>query len=74
MILWEKNSNLYLLTPDEVNQLPDGIVLESIIGTKKIKGADSIDLDIRWGYTAYGVVDPWNHKYKNLFLLFTLKE
>jgi hypothetical protein len=74
MVLWEKGSNLYLLTPSEFNQLPDGIELESITGTKKIKGVDNIDLDTRWGYTAYGVVDPWNHSHKNLFLLFTLKE
>jgi hypothetical protein len=74
MIRWEAESGLYLLTLDEFGQLPDGTEVESISGRKYIKGHDKIDQDTRWGYMSVGVVDPWNHPLKNLFLLFTLKE
>ena len=72
MQAWDEK--LYLLTPEEFAQLPDGTELESISGNVKIKGKDVIDQDTRWGYLAFGVVDPWNHPLKDLFLLFKLKQ
>jgi hypothetical protein len=73
---WEDNGSgrLYLFTEAEFNKLPDGIVLESIMGDKVIKGKDYIDLDQRFGYLAYGVRDPWNHPEKHLFLIFVLSQ
>ncbi len=48
-----------LLTPAEYDDLPDGIVLISISGDKKIKGKDSIDQDTRGGFLAWGLFkDP----------------
>lgn len=43
-----------LLTPEGVQSLPDGMTLFSINGKTKVKGKDHIDLDTRFGYTAYG--------------------
>jgi len=76
MQLWSKDSGLYLFTPEEFEKLPDGIALESISGFTKyyVKGVDKIDQDIRFGYLAYGVKDPWNHPEKHLFLTFILSE
>ena len=75
MIRWdnEGDKSLWLLTPDEYKQLPDGIELESVNGNKAIKGTDYVDQDIRWGHLAFGVRNPYNHKYKDTFLIFLLK-
>jgi hypothetical protein len=72
MVFWE--DGLYLFTPEEFDQLPDGIELFSINGHSAIKGKDYIDQDVRYGHLAFGVKDPWNHELKNLFLLFKLKQ
>jgi hypothetical protein len=74
MQLWSEESNLYLFTPEEYEQLPDGIELACIDDEKAIKGKDFIDLDTRFGYIAYGVYYPWEHELKDLFLIFKLKE
>lgn len=74
MKLWSKESNLYLFTPEEYTQLPDGFELTCIDGTKARKNVDKIDGDTRFGYIAFGVVDPWNHPLKDLFLIFKLKQ
>ena len=67
------NDNLWLFTVEEFKRLPDGIELRCINGMTAIKGQDKvIDLDTRFGHIAYGVEDPWNHKEKNLFLMFSL--
>lgn len=70
------DDELWLFTPDEYEQLPDGIELYSVMsGDKvKIKGKDYIDMDTRWGHIAYGVKDPWTHPLKDLFLIFKLKQ
>lgn len=69
------DEGLYLFTPAEFEQIPDGTELECIMaGEKAIKGKDYIDLDTRFGHIAYGVKDPWNHPLKDLFLIFKLKE
>ena len=70
------NEELYLFTPEEFEQLPDGTELYSIMSEDKpvIKGIDKIDMDTRWNHIAYGVKDPWNHPLKDLFLVFKLKQ
>lgn len=70
------NEELWLFTPEEYEQLPDGTELYSVMsGDKiKIKGKDYIDMDTRWGHIAYGVKDPWNHPLKDMFLVFKLKQ
>lgn len=72
MAPWDEK--LTLFTPEEIRQLPDGIELQSIMGDVKIKGKDEIDLDTRFGHTAWGVIDLWNHPQKDLFLIFKLKQ
>ena len=67
MQLWSDDTKLYLLTPEEYKQLPDGVELTSIMGDKAIKGKDNVDQDTRMGHLAYGVEDPFNHELKNLF-------
>lgn len=47
--------DLWLLTPEEVKSLPAGTHLTSIMDDVKITGHDYIDLDTRFGYTAWGL-------------------
>lgn len=46
-----------LLTPEEYERLPDGVVLINIFGEEHIKGRDYIDMDTRGGRLAYGTQD-----------------
>lgn len=69
---WDKD--LYLFTPEELARIPDGTVLTSINNKNCVKGKDYIDDDTRFGHTAYGVKDPWNHPLKDLFLIFKIIE
>lgn len=73
MMRFEKNNDLYLLSLEEYEQVPDGLELESINGTKLVKGHDDIDLDTRFNHIAYGVRDIENHPQRNLLLTFLLK-
>lgn len=70
------NEELWLFTPEEFEQLPDGTGLYSIMADdpEVFKGRDEIDLDTRFGHIAYGVKDPWNHPLKDLFLIFKIKQ
>lgn len=68
---WDEN--LMLFTPEELDQLPDGTELTAIDGDTVVKGKDVIDMDTRFGHTAFGVRDPWNHPLKDLFLIFKIK-
>ena len=61
------DANLWLLSVDEYNQLPNGTVLDCIDGKQYTKGKDYIDLDTRFGHTAFGVIDPNNHPEAELF-------
>ena len=74
MLLWSKESNLYLFTPEEYEQLPDSCELTCIDGSKEVKGVDKVDMDTRFGHIAFGVIDPWNHPLKDLFLVFKLRQ
>ena len=68
------DDDLYLFTPEELAKIPDGTVLTCIDGEESVKGKDHIDMDTRFGCTAYGVKDPWNHPLKDLFLIFKIIE
>ena len=46
--------NLSLITPDQLKQLPEGTMLQSINGEEAIVGIDDIDGDTRGGFLAYG--------------------
>jgi len=74
MVLWndEGENSLWLITEEELNRLPDGIVLESIMGDFVTKGVDDINRDTRMSALAFGVRNPFNHAEKNLFLIFAL--
>jgi hypothetical protein len=70
MTNWD--DELWLFTPAEVEQLPDGIELTNILGGTAIKGKDYIDMDTRFGHTAYGVKNPNKHPEALLFTKFRL--
>lgn len=72
MLHWD--SDLYLFTPEELQRIPIGTELTSVTDQKKPMSLDLVDGDTRYGYTAYGVRDPWNHPLKDLFLIFKLIE
>lgn len=67
---WDEN--LWLLTVDEFNNIPDGTELTCIDGEVVVKGRDEIDLDTRMGYIAYGIVDPFKHPLKEQLLFFRM--
>jgi hypothetical protein len=68
----QDGTQLWLLTPAEYDQLPAGTVLTSIAGSTHVKGVDKIDMDVRFGHLAYGVLDPASHKEAELFTKFKL--
>lgn len=72
MTKWDDDSELYLVTPEEFQRIPDGTELTCIDGSTSIKGKDEIDDDVRFGHMAFGVVDPFNGPLKDLFLVFVL--
>jgi hypothetical protein len=69
---WDED--LYLFMPEELARIPEGKVLTCIDEENYIKGKDQLDDDTRFGHTAYGVKDPWNHPLKDLFLIFKIIE
>lgn len=71
MIRWD--NTLWLLKPEEFEQLPDGTELKSISGDRVVKGQDYIDQDVRFGYLAFGVENPFEHAQSELFTTFKLK-
>ena len=53
---WEEEEDkLWLLTPEEVEVIPDGIELEAISGDKELVGSYEFDMDTRFGFTAWGI-------------------
>lgn len=52
--MWDED--LLLIPLSMFDCVPDGAVLTSIMGDKKVKGKDYIDNDTRGGLLAYGVV------------------
>jgi len=59
-----KDENLWLITPEQFENLPDGTELISINGDKVVKGEDYIDQDTRGGYLAFGF--PESNKPDNI--------
>lgn len=49
------DGNLWLITPEELEGIPNGITLETINGQQVVKGKDHIDDDTRGDYLAYGL-------------------
>ena len=68
---WDEN--LWLFTPAEFEQLPNGIELFTINGGVAIKGKHEIDMDTRFGHIAYGVNHPMEHEEHELFMQFILE-
>ncbi len=57
MILFKDTQpQLWLLTPEEFDCLPNGTKLQCIDQTEVIKGIDYIDQDTRMGVIAYGLL------------------
>lgn len=48
---------LWLLTPDELKEVPDGTELTCINGEKVVLGRDYVDGDTRSGLVAYGLLE-----------------
>lgn len=62
-----KDENLWRITPEQFEDLPEGTELTSISGDKVIKGKDYIDQDTRGGYLAFGFLEsnkPDNIKFE----------
>ena len=72
MAPWDE-SGLWLFTPKELDSLPDGTELETISGNKEIKGVNELDYETRFGHTAYGIRNPFEHELKALFIEWRLK-
>lgn len=72
MLMQKWDDNLWLITESEFTEIPDGTVLTCIDGTTATKGIDDIDMDERFGYIAYGFVDPFNHPLRDQLAFFRL--
>jgi hypothetical protein len=78
MVKWEDgkgSETLYLLTPAEMQQIPDGIMVTDIFNESFAKGSKPMDDDTRGGYLAYGVKNIFHHPDKtvrDLALIFRL--
>lgn len=64
---------IWLFTIAECELLPDGFELDCINGKKYVKGRDYIDMDTRFGMTAFGVIDPLNHPNSELLTFLKLR-
>lgn len=49
------DGDLWLITREELNDLPKGVKLESVRGNKVVVGKDAIDLSEDEGYLPYGL-------------------
>jgi hypothetical protein len=75
MKLWDTASNFWILTTEELNQLPDRSVLSDINNDKFVKGVDRLDesrLLGTTGYTNIGVHNPRTSILKEFYFLFML--
>lgn len=48
---------LWILTPEELDRLPEGTVVTNGRGVRKVTGKDVIDRDTRGGYTVWGLFE-----------------
>lgn len=67
---WDEN--LWLFTPDEIDQLPKDTKLKSINAHFGV--SQEVDRDIRFGHTAWGMTDEMiqTHPMSQTFLLWIL--
>lgn len=72
MMRWSADSDLWLLTKAEYDQLPDGVELGCINGRVYVKGKDYLD-DDRYNHMAFGIHSPFEHELKDLFMEFYFK-
>lgn len=54
---WEQD--LLLITPQEYDLLPDGIILYSLRGERAVKGYDEIYWSTRAGHLEWGIATEW---------------
>lgn len=54
-----EGAQLLLITPDEYDALPDGVILHSIYGEEAIKGYDEIDWNITSDHLHWGLMTRW---------------
>lgn len=60
MLKYNTKTNLMLITPDEYDAMPDGVVLHSVDGEIAVKGFDDIDWSTRWsGHLGWGFMAEW---------------
>ncbi len=50
------DGDLVLCPESDFCNVPDGIEMLSVLGEKAVKGVDYIDMDVRDGVLAYGVI------------------
>lgn len=69
------DEKLWLLTPKEFEELPDGVKLLCIDDTYAVKGVDYIDQDIRFGCIAFGLTQElvMEQNLEHDFLMMILK-
>lgn len=46
---------LWLLSPEQLEEVPDGTILHTIMGEEVVVGQDKIDRETRFGYLGYGL-------------------
>jgi hypothetical protein len=52
---WDEDEDmLWLLTPDELDRVPDGFMLHGIMGDTTVMDEVGPDRDTRFGYVAWG--------------------
>ena len=52
---WDSKKRLWLLTPEELSKLEKGTEVVNICGGSFLVGTDELDMDTRFGHTAYGI-------------------
>jgi len=54
---WKVRERIWLITPEQFNQLSDGVELTDSFGEKKVKGKDYISLDTTGRYIGLGFLE-----------------
>ncbi|MFC1617676.1 hypothetical protein ACFL2B_00170 [Patescibacteria group bacterium] len=52
-----EKEKVWLITPEQLEKLPDGVRLTGVDGSKKIKGEDEINQDTKFGYLGFGLAE-----------------
>lgn len=51
----DEEDPLWLISPEQLEEIADGTTLHSIMGEEVVVGQDKIDQETRFGYLAYGL-------------------